>query len=214
MPTSHSVVEANAINHHGQNQNKNKENENENESIHKISCSVLIAGGSTAALAAALASASRNIDTCLTEPTDWLGGQLTSSAGLKGFCILFSYKLKSKFLFLILFSVSAIDFGKSNNPALHGWVNLPRSFRELLDVLHVDNRCWVSSICYRPTSLLPHIDALVKKLSSHLRVFRSTLVQSVVTTDISANTTVKVKSVRVVQRHAKHGMSLFLLLLL
>ncbi len=43
------------------------------------SCDILILGGSASALAAALASSkfAPNLTVCLTEPTDWLGGQLT-----------------------------------------------------------------------------------------------------------------------------------------
>ena len=40
---------------------------------------VVIAGGSTAAFAAAVASAESGARTALIEPTDWVGGQLTSS---------------------------------------------------------------------------------------------------------------------------------------
>ena len=44
-------------------------------------CDVLVAGGSTSALAAALtaAEADENVTVCLAEPTDWPGGQMTSS---------------------------------------------------------------------------------------------------------------------------------------
>ncbi len=41
-------------------------------------CDVVIAGGSTAALAAALTAAKDGASTCLLEPTDWVGGQLLS----------------------------------------------------------------------------------------------------------------------------------------
>lgn len=41
---------------------------------------VLIVGGGTGGVAAALALASRSIPCILTEPTDWIGGQLTSQA--------------------------------------------------------------------------------------------------------------------------------------
>ena len=139
-----------------------------------IVCDVLIAGGSTASLAAALASARHGADTCLTDPTDWLGGQLTASA------------------------VSAIDFGWANNPSntSFGWSNLPRSFRELLRVLSVDQRCWVSSMCYRPIHLLSFIDTVVRN-TTNLRVFRSAVVVAV------QSRASLVTSVQVVQRTAK-----------
>jgi UDP-N-acetylglucosamine:LPS N-acetylglucosamine transferase len=42
-------------------------------------CDVIIGGGSLSAIAAGIASASNGVLTCLIEPTDWIGGQLTSS---------------------------------------------------------------------------------------------------------------------------------------
>ena len=45
-------------------------------------CEIVIAGGSAASLATALtaAAAAPAATVCLTDPTDWLGGQLTASA--------------------------------------------------------------------------------------------------------------------------------------
>lgn len=41
--------------------------------VQEVKCGVIIAGGTTAALAAALSSASEGVITCLLEPTDWVG---------------------------------------------------------------------------------------------------------------------------------------------
>lgn len=87
-------------------------------------CDILIVGGSTAAFAAAIAAADDlkedDLSTviCLTEPTDWLGGQLTSSL------------------------ISAIDFGKHNRDKDH----LPSSFVEMLTSIGWPGNpgnCWV-----------------------------------------------------------------------
>src|SRR5438105_2323025 len=43
-----------------------------------MSCDVLIVGGGTGGVAAALAAARGGCSVCLVEETDWLGGQLTS----------------------------------------------------------------------------------------------------------------------------------------
>jgi FAD dependent oxidoreductase len=43
-------------------------------------CDVLVAGGGLGGVAAALAATSRGLDVVMTEPTDWIGGQLTSQA--------------------------------------------------------------------------------------------------------------------------------------
>jgi ribulose 1,5-bisphosphate synthetase/thiazole synthase len=72
----------------------------------KLECDVLILGGSLSAVSAAI-TASRsfpNLHVCLTEPTDWPGGQFTSSG------------------------VSAPDFGLLNRNA----ANLPETFNDLI----------------------------------------------------------------------------------
>ena len=49
------------------------------QSIEDIVCDILIVGGGTAGVAAAVsATASGDLNVCLTEETDWLGGQMTS----------------------------------------------------------------------------------------------------------------------------------------
>src|SRR4051812_33834726 len=45
---------------------------------HDIECDVLIAGGGTGGVAAALAACRRGRRPCLIEETDWLGGQLSA----------------------------------------------------------------------------------------------------------------------------------------
>src|SRR5439155_4843471 len=46
--------------------------------IVEIACDVLVAGGGTGGIAAALAAARGGRTVCLTEETDWIGGQLTA----------------------------------------------------------------------------------------------------------------------------------------
>ncbi len=45
---------------------------------HEVECEVLVAGGGTGGVAAALAAARRGCTVCLLEETDWLGGQLSA----------------------------------------------------------------------------------------------------------------------------------------
>ncbi|KAL3831763.1 hypothetical protein ACJMK2_023470, partial [Sinanodonta woodiana] len=119
-------------------------------------CDVIIAGGSTASLGAAVAAARagrvNGNKVCLTEPTDWLGGQLTSSA------------------------VSAIDFGKFNRY----WWFQSTTFQSIMDSLGTGNpgRCWVSTKCYLPMDL---INGWINKTISsftNLRVFYNTVIKS------------------------------------
>jgi ribulose 1,5-bisphosphate synthetase/thiazole synthase len=48
-----------------------------------LDCDIVIAGGSTASLAAAItaAEADRSLTVCFTEITDWPGGQMTAGKG-------------------------------------------------------------------------------------------------------------------------------------
>jgi FAD dependent oxidoreductase len=48
--------------------------------MHERRCDILVAGGGLGGVAAALAAAARGLEVVLAEPTDWIGGQLTSQA--------------------------------------------------------------------------------------------------------------------------------------
>ena len=65
---------------------------------------------------------------CLTDPTDWLGGQLTASA------------------------VSAIDFGANKDG--HYWSKSWRALMMALGAPRNPGSCWVSTMCYEPEELL------------------------------------------------------------
>jgi hypothetical protein len=123
-----------------------------------IDCDVLVLGGSTASVAAAVAAGQLGARVCLTEPTDWVGGQLTSSA------------------------VSAIDYGEDNSPDGPTAANLPKSFLELSDLFSESTgRCWVSERCYEPQVLVKYLDGLLQPV----RVLRNTVVVNVTRDDAS-----------------------------
>lgn len=166
-----------------------------------VQCDVVIAGGSTSALAAALSAARQPTSpqlpgqqrvTCLLEPTDWAGGQLTASG------------------------VSAIDFG----PALHDPANLPRDFASMLRALGPNpGRCTVGSMdkhndpaqavnasyCYAPRRLLEAWikPALENATDQGLRVFYNTVVMTVATS--ATGNTSQLLSLTAVQRTARKG---------
>ena len=146
------------------------------------SCDVLIAGGSTAALAAAItaAEAQPHLFICLTEPTDWLGGQMTSSG------------------------VSAFDFGTYNRiPA-----NQPASFQDMMLFLEKneprDPACWVSIRCFDPSALVKGwIRERVQRLKNLLVMYR-TMVSMTTTSSSSQQTNVKsLRTLHLIQRMAK-----------
>ncbi|KAK6169236.1 hypothetical protein SNE40_020321 [Patella caerulea] len=122
----------------------------------QVSCDVIIAGGSTASLGAAIASARRNPDVtiCLTEPTDWLGGQMTSSG------------------------VSAIDFGNYNKKAEFQ----SAAFAEMMNSLGGEEnpgRCWVSIKCYLPRDLVEGWIHKTVTALPNLKIYYNTVIKSV-----------------------------------
>ena len=129
-------------------------------------CDVLVAGGSLASLAAAIAAANASLSlapsspplsVCLLEITDWLGGQATASG------------------------TSAIDLGDT-------WSNFPHNFPASFAAFLVSpplgpasfnpGGCTVSAKCFLPQLMVTWADALVASLPN-LRVYRSTAVVSV-----------------------------------
>jgi hypothetical protein len=127
---------------------------------------VVIAGGSTAALAAAFAAAEEGASVALLEPTDWIGGQLTSSG------------------------VPAVDEAWHKITADDGKVFLdvagaardPRNmtpfFRDALAKIGNPGGGWVSRYCFEPKKLLDGF--LVPRefeLADRLTIFRDTVVK-------------------------------------
>ncbi|MFO0740142.1 MAG: FAD-dependent oxidoreductase [Labilithrix sp.] len=99
-------------------------------------CDVVIAGGTTAAIAAAVAAADSGARTCLVEPTEWVGGQLTASG------------------------VSAVDWAWHKvgsldvGAAAKARANVTPSFFAMTEAMGNPGGCWVSKNCYQPKSLL------------------------------------------------------------
>jgi hypothetical protein len=129
-------------------------------------CDVIVAGGSTAALAAAVTSAREGAVTCLTEPTDWVGGQLTAAA--------------VPAIDHAWHKVGALDVGAlSRDPA-----NLPVEFAKWMQALGNPGACWVSHNCFRPDRF--HADVLQPllkdpALKGRLRLLDNTVIKQVYT---------------------------------
>lgn len=145
-------------------------------------CEVIVAGGSTAALAAALASAREKRLTCLLEPTDWPGGQLTSSG------------------------VSAIDFSHITSNGLRIGKesqrpeNLEATFYNWMQALPGNpGGCWVSDKCYEPA---PFVEKQIKptiEAEAFLKVFLNTVVKSVEVRER------RITAIKAIQRTAVSG---------
>ena len=113
----------------------------------EIECEIVVVGGGTGGVAAALASARRSRNVCLVEETDWLGGQLTSQG------------------------VSALDEhdlieGFGGTASYYGLRELIRDHYADLGLLRGDGggnpgSCWVSRLAFEPTVAVRAIDALL-----------------------------------------------------
>ena len=133
-----------------------------------IEAEVIIAGGSTAALAAAFAAAEQGVKTVLIEPTDWIGGQLTASG------------------------VPAVDeawhrvtdeqTGEVLNVAkiARDPRNMTPAFRDTLQRIGNPGRGWVSRFCFEPKTILnEHLIPWECRLADRLKVYRQTVVKSI-----------------------------------
>lgn len=130
----------------------------------EFSCDIVVAGGSTASLAAAItaAEAAPDLTVCFTEITDWPGGQMTSGG------------------------VPAVDFGGANAMP----ENQPASFRAAMASIPGDGHrsnategsgspgaCSVSTECYPPSDFVRDwVFPRLEKSAANLRVFLRTAV--------------------------------------
>lgn len=141
---------------------------------------------SLAALAAAIASADVGARTCLVEPTEWVGGQLTASG------------------------VSAIDWAWHKvgsldvGAAAKARANVTPNFFALAESIGNPGACWVSKNCYEPKNLLTGgLGALVGRYTQAgtLVVLKQAVPKRVVMRDG------KIERLVVVQRQAKQGVT-------
>ena len=123
-------------------------------------CDVLISGGSLAALTAALSSAREGVKTCLVEPTNWAGGQLSASA------------------------VPAIDFAwhtianKSMSVLTRKPENKEENLRKWTANIQNPGGCWVSYHCFNPKEFLEQNINPAINSEANLKVFFNTVIKS------------------------------------
>jgi len=126
-------------------------------------CQVVILGGSTAAFSAAIASAQDGANTCLIEPVDWVGGQMTISVPAIDFSH-GSYTKGNR-----TFDLRKYSTKKENNTP---------TFYEALHLSPDTGKCWVSPTCYLPKTLIEKVFIPMEKaLSKNLRIFRNSVIK-------------------------------------
>lgn len=156
---------------------------------------VVIAGGSTAAFAAAVAAAESGARTCLIEPTDWIGGQITSSA-VPAIDEAW-HKITDKATGTVLLDVAKIARSREN---------MTPNFRAMLDATGNPGRGWVSNYCFEPKNFLEQhlhpLEAALRK-SGKLTVYRDAVLKRVEADPEKGLVT----AIEVIQRTPKPGVA-------
>ncbi len=123
-----------------------------------VECEVLIAGGGLGGVAAALEALKRSRQVCLTEITDWVGGQISAQG------------------------VSALDerpLQRNQNLFPAGYAELRQRIRDAYNGEANPGRCWVSALCFSPAVGHRVVRELLDPYlrSGQLRLFTNTVVK-------------------------------------
>jgi hypothetical protein len=165
-------------------------------------CDVVVIGGSVAGLSAAVTSAKEGATTCLLEPTDMLGGQMTSN-GIP------ALDFSPEECHGEQYFSNDTRFNTSSAPSTQD-ANMANDFPALLRSIHprpgYRSTCWVSCYCYLPTVLARGgITALVASAGDKLKVFTQTVLLGADTAALAeagGSQATKITSVSAVQRTA------------
>jgi hypothetical protein len=151
---------------------------------------VVIAGGSTAAFAAAVASAEMGARTCLIEPTDWVGGQLTSS-GVPAVDQAW-HRVIDPATKKVTVDVASIARQREN---------MTPNFRAMLDAIGPHGGAWVSNYCFEPKVFIDTQLAPLERRLDRLIVLRNSVMKQV---EFDAKSQ-RIRAITVIQRIPAHG---------
>ncbi len=123
-----------------------------NEPVHEENCDVLIAGAGMGGVGAALAVARHNLNACVTEETDWVGGQATAGG------------------------VSALDENKfiEISGGTRTYYQFRNKIRQAYGGTYNPGGCYVSALCFEPPIGVKVLDEMLH--NPRIRVFRRTQV--------------------------------------
>jgi hypothetical protein len=150
-----------------------------------ISCDVLVAGGGLGGVASALEALRLGQKVCLTEITDWIGGQVTQQG------------------------VSALDEGPLENKEVlfsKQYKEFRQRVREQYGGEENPGKCWVSKLCFSPQVGLEVLEAMLEpyKRSGQLVLLTNTVVQDL---EVSANQIRSVTAVTHIPKDPRRGVN-------
>lgn len=130
---------------------------------------MVVAGGSTAAFAAAVAAAESGARTLLLEPTNWVGGQLTSS-GVPAVDEAW-HTIREPGTERPLLNVAAV----ARTPE-----NITPNFYKALTTIRQPGECWVSRFCFCPDQFVAdQLRTLEQRAGDRLVVWLDTVIKDV-----------------------------------
>ena len=126
-----------------------------NEPVTEVECDVLIAGAGMGGVGAALAVARHNLNACVTEETDWVGGQATSGG------------------------VSALDENKfiEISGGTRRYYEFRNKIRQAYGGVRNPGSCYVSALCFEPRIGVQVLEGMLQ--DPKIKVFPRTVVMSV-----------------------------------
>ena len=126
-----------------------------NGPVAEITCDVLIAGAGMGGVGAALAVARHNLTACVTEETDWVGGQATAGG------------------------VSALDENKfiEISGGTRRYYEFRNKIRQAYGGVRNPGGCYVSALCFEPRVGVDVLESMLQ--DPKIRVFRRTQVVAV-----------------------------------
>jgi hypothetical protein len=126
-----------------------------NEPVEEISCDVVIAGAGMGGIGAALAVARHNRSACVTEETDWVGGQATAGG------------------------VSALDENRfiEISGGTRRYYEFRQGIRQTYGGVANPGGCYVSALCFEPGVGVQVLDRMLQ--DKNIRVFRRTQIVAI-----------------------------------
>ncbi len=153
--------------------------------VKTIPCDVLVAGGGLGGVASALEALRLGQKVCLTEITDWLGGQVSQQG------------------------VSALDEGRSENKEVlfsKQYKEFRRRVRKHYGGEHNPGKCWVSQLCFSPQVGAQVLEEMLEpyQRSGQLVVLTNTVIQDL---ELNAHQILSVTAITHIPKDPKQGVN-------
>jgi hypothetical protein len=132
--------------------------------VPEAACNVLVAGAGMGGVAASIRAASRGLSVCLTDPTDWIGGQATAGG--------VSALDENRFIEFSGGTRSYYDFRNRIRDHYRRRYSLAPAVANLTDFN--PGSCYVSALCFEPRVGVQALEAMLEPHRSRIRLFLRT----------------------------------------